>query len=216
MIYFKFSHKNRCKTKPSLVSGFTLAELLISIAIIGLFTVTATTFQKDIFALNTVLQGNLNAQLDARHLVKVIVTELRKAGPSALGAYPVAIASSTGITFYSDVTNDGVRDKVRYFVSGNTVRRGVISPTGSPFTYVDANEKLTTIISGFVSSSTAPLFQYFTSSYAGTSSAMTIPIDIPSLRLVKVTVIIDKDPIRAPSIIVVTSQVSLRNLKDNL
>jgi hypothetical protein len=45
---------------------------------------------------------------------------------------------------------------------------------------------------------------------------MTYPIDIQSIRFVKVTVIIDKDPNRSPGEMVVSSQVNLRNLKDNL
>jgi prepilin-type N-terminal cleavage/methylation domain-containing protein len=202
--------------KISYQKGFSLAELIISIAILSMLAFTVSTFQKDVFSLNYTLQGSLNAQIDARHVVKVMVTELREAGPSALGAYPIALASSTGITFYSDVNNDGVKDRVRYFLNGTTIQRGVISPTGSPLVYNSGSEQLTTIISGFVASSTMPLFEYYPSSYAGTTSPMTIPVDISTIRLIKVTVIIDKDPNKSPSKVIVTSQVSLRNLKDNL
>ncbi len=196
--------------------GFTLPEILVSIFIIGLLSVTATRFMRDVFSLNYTLQGSLNAQIDARHIVKVMVTEIREAGPSALGAYPIATASSTTVVFYTDVDNDGIRDKVRYFISGKTVKRGVVAPSGSPLTYNDANEKLTTVISGFVSSTTAPLFQYYTSNYAGTTSPLTSPVDIPSVRLVKINVIIDSDPNKSPISVITSSQVSIRNLKDNL
>lgn len=202
--------------KIHLNKGFSLPELIISVFIISIITVSVNTFAKDIFSLNYFLQSGLNAQLDSRHIVKVIVTELREAGPSANGSYPILLASSSAVTFYSDIDNDGIREKVRYFTSGSTIKRGVISPTGSPLTYLDVNEKLTTIISGYVASSTLPLFQYFPSSYAGTSSPLTYPVDIPSIRLVKVTVIIDSDPNKSPVQIQTTSQVSIRNLKDNL
>lgn len=202
--------------KNSLHQGFSLAEILISVFIISLITITVNTFAKDVFSLNYFLQGSLNAQIDSRHVVKIMVTELREAGPSALGAYAIAAASSTAVTFYTDVDNDGLRDKIRYFVSGTDLKRGVIAPTGSPLSYVAGNEKLSTIISGFVSSTTLPLFQYYPSSYSGTSSPLTSPINIPSVRLVKITVIIDKDPNKSPVKIVTSSQVSIRNLKDNL
>ena len=209
--------KNKFYKKGTrLLTGFTLIELLISIFIISIITVTASTFQRDVFSLNYSLQGSLNAQLDARHVVKIMVTELRKTGPSASGAYPIALASSTGMTFYSDVDNDGIKDKVRYFLSGSAIKRGIVAPSGNPLTYNDANEKLSTIISGFVASSTSPLFQYYPSSYNGNTSSLVEPIDIPSVRLVKITAIIDKDPIHSPAVLIVTSQVSLRNLKDNL
>src|SRR3989344_5539756 len=122
--------------------GFTIIETIISVFILSLIVVSAATFQKDVFSLNFSLQNSLNAQLDARHVVKIMVAELRKASPSALGAYPIALASSTAITFYSDVDSDGVKDRVRYFLSGSTIKRGVLAPSGSPLAYVDANEEL--------------------------------------------------------------------------
>lgn len=197
-------------------AGFTFVETIIGVSIFLIVSFLVSTFARDIFSLNYVLQGNLNAEIDSRHVVKIIVTELREAGPSALGAYAIASATPSNLIFYSDVDNDGIREKVRYFISGSSLKRGVVAPTGSPLVYDDTTEKLSTIISGFVSSSTLPLFQYHSSSYAGTSSPLTIPVDISSIRLVKVTVIIDKDPNRSPISIITTSQVSVRNLKDNL
>lgn len=196
--------------------GFTIIEVLVSVFIFSVVTYAVTTFQRDVFSLNYSLQGSLSAQLDARHLVKVMITELRKAEPSALGAYPIASASSTAITFFSDIDGNGTTERVRYFVSGSEVRKGVIVPTGNPAVYNVGSETISTLISGFVSSSTLPLFQYYPSTYTGTTSPLTNPVDIPSIRLVKVTVIIDKDPNKSPVLITVTSQVNLRNLKDNL
>ena len=202
--------------KSNFTYGFTIIEVIISVFILSLIVVSAATFQRDVFSLNFFLQGSLNAQLDARHVVKIMVAELRKASPSALGAYPIALASSTAITFYSDVDSDGVKDRVRYFLSGSTIKRGVLAPSGSPLAYVDANEELTILISGFVSSSTLPLFQYYGATYTGASPPLSLPVDTSSVRLVKITVIIDTDPVHSPAPIMVTSQVNLRNLKDNL
>ncbi|MFZ2621146.1 MAG: prepilin-type N-terminal cleavage/methylation domain-containing protein [Minisyncoccia bacterium] len=196
--------------------GFSLVEIIISVSILSLIIVTVSTFQKDVFSLNTNLQSNLNIQLDARHLIKTIVAELRKTTSSAVGAYPIELASSTGITFYSDVNNNGSIDKIRYYLSGQTIKRGVISPTGSPAVYNSGSEVTTTLINYVIASSTVPIFQYYTSSYTGTSSPLSIPVDISSVRLVKITVILDTDPNRSPVPITVTSQVNLRNLKDNL
>lgn len=196
--------------------GFTLVETLVSLAILMFVVMIASIFQKDIFSLNYTLQAGLNAQLDARHLVKVMVAELRKTTQSSTGAYPIESASSTGVTFYSDVNNNGSIDKVRYFLSGTTIKKGVITPTGNPLTYNSANEVTTTLINSVIASSTLPIFQYYPTTYTGTTSPLSFPVDVPSIRLVKITVIIDQDPNRSPVQIVVTSSVSLRNLKDNL
>ncbi len=210
--YIRFPTSNGIKNE----AGFSLVELLVSVAIITLMTITVSTFQKDIFSLNFNLQSNLNVQLDARHLVKVMVAELRKTTQSSTGTYAIELATSTAITFYSDVNNNGSIDKVRYFQSGSSIKKGVIVPTGNPLTYNPVNEVLTTLIGSVVSSSTLPIFQYYPSSYTGTTSPLSSPVNISSIRLVKITVIIDTDPNRSPEPIVVTSQVSLRNLKDNL
>lgn len=196
--------------------GFSLAELLVSVFIISLVIITVGTFQRDIFTLNFNIQDDLNAAIDARHVIKIIAAELRTSSPSATGGYSIALASSTGITFYSDIDGNGLTDQVRYFLSGTTLKRGVTAPSGSPLTYNNSNEVVTTLASSVVASSTLPLFQYYTASYAGTSTPLSVPIDIPSIRLIKVTVIIDKSSGRSPAPLIVTTQVSLRNLKDNL
>jgi prepilin-type N-terminal cleavage/methylation domain-containing protein len=196
-------------------TGFTLVELLVSIFIISLLTVTINAFARDVFYDSYTLSDSMSAQFDTRHIVDNMATELREAAPSALGAYPLVSTDDNDITFYSDLNNDGLEEQIRYFVSGATLEQGVVVPTGSPLSYNQANEKISTLISGVVSSSTQPIFQYYPSSYAGTSSPLTQPVNIANVSFVRITVIIDKNTNHAPSQVVVTSGVSLRNLKSN-
>ncbi len=196
--------------------GFTIAEFIVTIAILSFLTYTVSTFQRDVFSLSTNLQSSLNAQLEARHLIKTMISELRKMTPSANGSYPIELASSTGITFYSDVGNNGTIDRVRYYLHNKTIRKGVTPPTGSPAVYSAGNEVTTTLLNYVIASSTLPIFQYYTSNYSGTTSPISMPPNISTIRLIKVTVIIDTDPNRSPTPIISTSQVNLRNLKDNL
>jgi prepilin-type N-terminal cleavage/methylation domain-containing protein len=196
--------------------GFSLAEFIVSVAILSLLTYTFSTFQRDVFSLSTNLQSSLNAQLEARHLIKTMISELRKVAPSANGSYPIELASSTGITFYSDINDNGSVERVRYYLHNKTIRKGVIAPTGNPPVYNSGNEVTTTLLNYVLASSTLPIFQYYTSNYSGTTSPLTIPPNISTIRLIKITVIIDTDPNRSPTPIISTSQVNLRNLKDNL
>lgn len=200
----------------NLTKGFTVVELLISIAILVGVSWTASIFERDVFSLNGTLQDSLNAQLDGRNLVKTMVAELRKTTESSVGSYPVDTAATSSIAFYSDIDNDGLIEKVRYFLNGNVIKKGVIKPTGSPLTYNPANETLSTLVNSVVSSSTLPIFQYYPETYTGTSSPLSIPVDVSQVRLVKITVIIDKNPNRSPTQIIETSNATLRNLKDNL
>ncbi len=202
--------------KKNFTKGFSTTELLISLGIIALIFGGIANLQRDAFTLNFSLQGSLNAQLDARRLMKVMIAELRKTMPSATGSYPIESPSTTSVIFYSDVDSNGSVDRVRYFLSGSTIRKGVVAPSGSPLSYNLANEVVTTLINNVVSSSTLPVFQYYPATYSGTSLPLPSPVDVPSIRLIKITVIIDNDPNKSPTQIIVTSSVSLRNLKDNL
>lgn len=196
--------------------GVTIVEIIISVAILSMLAYAVGIFQKDIFALNFSAQNNLSAQLDARRVLKQMVAELREASPSSLGGYPISLASSSAITFYSDINNDGLKERIRYFVSGNTLRRGEISPTGNPLTYVQANERLTSLVSHIANNATTTIFTYYPSTFAGTSSPLVQPVTISNIRMVDITVVIEKDPNKSPNPIVVKTSVTLRNLKDNL
>jgi len=135
--------------------------------------------------------------------------------PSSLGSYPIEIAADNTLVFFTDINDDGLKERVRYFVQGTTLKKGVISPTGSPLAYVSANETFTELVHNLRNGST-PVFTYYDTNYNGTTSPLTQPVDISFIRLIKVNMIVDVDPNRSPVPVTVTTQISVRNLKDNL
>jgi hypothetical protein len=145
-----------------------------------------------------------------------MTASLRSASQSSTGAYPIAAASSTSLTYFSDIDHDGLKEQVRYFLSGTTLKRGVIKPSGNPLTYNTANEKITNLVRNIIRDDANPIFSYYDSSYDGSSSAMTNPPNILNIRLIKITFLIDRDPATAPAAAEFSTQVSIRNLKDNL
>jgi prepilin-type N-terminal cleavage/methylation domain-containing protein len=195
--------------------AFSLVEMLVAAAIASAIFLAVFNFGASIFSFNSNAQANLSAQTDGRRVLKNIVKELRSSSPSSLGSYSLTLASSTGITFFVNLDNDIYKEQVRYFLQGRELKRGVIKPSGSPLSYNPANEQLSTVI-GDLSNGATPIFDYFDSNYAGTSTPMAQPVQITKVRLIRVTLIIDRDTNRSPSPIMVTSQVFLRNLKDNL
>ncbi len=196
--------------------GFTITELIISIAILSIIAYAVGSFQYDIFSLNFSAQNSMSAQFDARHITKYFAKELREASNSSLGSYPIALASSTAITFYSDIDNDGLKERVRYYLSGNKIMKGVLAPSLNPIVYNSANEKTTTILTSVLNSTTTPVFEYYNSYYAGTSSPLSFPVNINEVRMVRMYVIIDKDSNKSPTPLKVETKVNIRNLKDNL
>ena len=141
-----------------------------------------------------------------------MISEIRTASVSSNGAYPIDQATVSSFTFFSDINNDNLREKIRYFLSGSTLQKGVIQPTGNPLVYNPANEKISILASGV----TSLAFGYYDKNYDGTTAALSFPINVPVVRLVKITVTIDQDPNRPPGPMTFTTQVSIRNLKDNL
>lgn len=200
--------------QKKLKSGFSIIEALVVIFILSLVGLVVVTFQMDVFSLNTLLSGNLAAQDEARKMLKNITAEIRPLSPSSVGAYPIAEASPTSFIFYSDIDSDQFKERVRYFLSGMTLKKGVVKPSGTPLVYNLANETISEVIHD-VKSGTDVIFEYYDKNYDGTTSSLTQPVDIPEVRLIKITVVIDKDPNRSPGPITLTTQVSMRNLKDN-
>jgi len=132
-----------------------------------------------------------------------------------LGSYPIETAGITAFTFFSDINSDGLKERIRYFLSGTTLMKGVIVPLGSPLQYLSNTEVLTEIVHNVRNGST-PIFTYYDSSYNGSTSPLSQPVSILSVRLVMITLILEGDPNRQPAPITVTTEVSIRNLKDNL
>jgi prepilin-type N-terminal cleavage/methylation domain-containing protein len=196
--------------------GFSLAEIVVVAAIAAAIFMAVFNFGTGIFSFNSSAQKNLSAQSDARRVLKNIVKELRSASPSSLGSYPITLAGTSTLTFFVNLDSDTYKEQVRYFLSGKELKRGVIKPSGSPLAYNPASEQVITLIRDINNGTTTPIFEYFDSNYAGTSTPLTQPVQITKIRLVRTTFKIEKDPNKSLGPIIVGSQVFLRNLKDNL
>lgn len=206
-------HQNNMKIFKK--RGFTLVEIVVATAIAAVIFMAVFDFGNGIFSFNSNAQKNLSAQSDGRRVLKSIVKELRSTSPSSLGSYPIALASSTAVTFFADIDNDAYKEQIRYFLSGKDLKRGVIKPSGYPLSYNPANEQISNLI-GDINNGATPIFDYFDSNYTGTSTPLSQPVQVAKVRLIRITVKIEKDPNKLLGPIIITSQVFLRNLKDNL
>jgi type II secretory pathway component PulJ len=195
--------------------GITLLETLIAVSIFSIVMIAIGSFARDLFFYNDVFTGGLTSYDEARKVLQPIASEIRSASSSSLGSYPIEKASNTEFIFFSDIDNNGSKERIRYFLVGNILKRGVIVPTGSPLQYLSANETISDIVHG-VSNGSTPIFSYYNSSYNGSTAPLTQPVSIIDVRLVKIIIVIDADPNRPPAPVTVTTQVSIRNLKDNL
>lgn len=194
--------------------GFTLIETMVTLLMIALLIVVVGTLQRQLFGLDRILHSVLFSQREARQTLKAVTAELRSASPSNTGAYPLAETAATSMIFFSDPNDDGLKERIRYFVEGTSLKRGVTTPSGNPLVYNLATEKVTTVVNDIDPAATG--FAYFPGTYDGTTPSLPQPVAAEDARLVKITIVVDRDPTKSPGAVTVTSQVTIRNLKDNL
>lgn len=194
--------------------GLSLIETIILTAVGVVVLLLVFEFAINLFKTSRTIKDTLESIEQGRQTVINFVAELRTAGVSAVGSYPITQATPTAITFFSDIDNDNLREQLRYFVDGNALKRGVLKPTGSPLSYNQANEITYTLVQSLLNNTS--VFEYYNASYNGGTQPLAPPVDIAVVRLVKINLIIDRLPSEAPAPYHISSQVNLRNLKDNL
>jgi len=197
-------------------AGITLVEVLVSIALFTVIMLAVTVFQRDTIMFQATISNSLGGSNDARTILKVMGHELRSMSASNNGSYPIVSASTSTVTFFSDVDDDGLKEQIRYFISNNMIKRGSIKPTGPTFIYLPANETFSTLAINVKNSDSSPLFEYYDNSYDGTSAPLPQPLVLNDVRLIRINILIEADPNRSPQPLLYTSQITLRNLKDNL
>ncbi|TXI88586.1 MAG: hypothetical protein E6Q34_12165 [Burkholderiaceae bacterium] len=197
--------------------AFTLLEALVASGIMVLVITGGWSLAKNVLSFNTTTYDGLSAQADLLKVLSVWSNEIRSAAPAETGAFPILAAATNTLTFYSDINDDGVVERVRYFLSGTKIQKGVIVPTGTPLAYVAGNETIIDQVQNVVASATS-IFQYYDSSYTGTASStapLPSPVSTSAVRMIKINVNVDRNASRPPGAVEVTTQISLRNLKDN-
>jgi type II secretory pathway pseudopilin PulG len=199
--------------KKNKMDGFTLVEVLFTISIFIVVFSTLALFARNIWTYSTFISGGLDNVDTSRNALKIMVSEIRTAEQAETGAHMIEQATGSIFSFYSDINGDGLKEKVKYFLENGSIKKSVIQPSGSPVSYNIANETISTMASHITNTS---IFNYYDENYDGTSQPLAFPINIPDIRLVKITITMDKDANRPPSPMTLTSQVSVRNLKDNL
>jgi prepilin-type N-terminal cleavage/methylation domain-containing protein len=196
--------------------GFSLVEIIVVLGIFSIMAVAISSLQFRILTNNKIAQDSLSSAQDARIILAMMVRDLRSASPSNDGSFAIVQAATNTVAFYSDTDGDGLKEKIRYFVATTTLMKGSIKPTGSPLSYSSVSEKFSSLAYNVKNATSTALFEYYDTNYTGTSSPLVQPVTTTSIRLVKINLMIDADPNRSPIIRTYTSQVSLRNLKDNL
>lgn len=198
--------------------GFTLIEVLVSISILLMIGSSVITFERSVLTNSKVLQAELNSQQQVRRTLATFVSNVRGATQSATGGYAIESAGTSSLTFYANIDKDPLIERVRYFIATSTLMRGVIKPVGTA--YLTSNESITRVVSDVANVSSSPVFVYYDKAYDGFTSSSTdplpIPINTPAIRLIQIVLTVNPNGVRSPAMQTYSTEVSIRNLKDNL
>ena len=196
--------------------GFTLIELLVGIFVFGILSIAIASFSRGIMLNSSRLRQNLSSQTDVRKAFNNFTSEIRSASPSWNGTYIIELASSTALTFYSNIDSDKYTERIRYFVAGTKLNKGITKFNINTSAY-DLPEVIKTIAVNINTTSTTRIFTYYDKTYDGTSSYPKIPdpVDTSSIRLIRFDLSNNPYGPYLKSSDSSSVQVSLRNLKDN-
>lgn len=198
-------------------NGFTLIEMIVVIGILSLIAGGLTTAVVWGMRLWNVTQAHVKAQDEARAAFESITDEIREMQISDNGSYPIDTADSDTLIFYSNIDSDKNREKIKYEFQGDTLYRWYAnSDSSTPPQYPAFSDTTKTVVVSHIVNNSVPIFQFYDDTFTGTSAPLSAPIQLNSVRLINIHLFIDYDPGNTPAPLELSTNVELRNLKDNL
>lgn len=194
--------------------GFTLLEVVMVTSISTILMLVITFSIVSIYRHNAYALAQAGEIDSARRGLQTWIQDVREMDFGANGAYVVQYASPHYFTFYSDIDPDAVTEFIEYEVVGTTLYRRVHKASGTPVTYSTSTPTIF-ILSEYVQNSLneLPTFRYFDNSGIEIINPNT---QITDIRYIKMQLVVNIDPVRAPGEFMLEGSATPRNLKDNL
>jgi type II secretory pathway component PulJ len=191
--------------------GQSILEFVIAIGIFALLILVIGTLEMYIFKAQRTNQALTKVDQQIIILFRNFTKELRTAQQSNTGSYWIATAQPTELVFYADINNDSLIERIHYVLSGTTLNRGMIKPTGNPLAYNLASESLQPVVTNV---QTGTLFTYYGSDYDGITAlnALPSPVNLQSIQLIKLSVT-TANPTQGLPPMTATTQVTIRNVR---
>lgn len=203
--------------RKQIFKAMTLVEVMVAIAVMliameGFTLLFVKTWDTNKFILEEGL-----ASAAASRATNKIIAQLRSVRQADNGDYPIESGSDFDLKVYLDIDKDGVTERVHYFLdqTADELRVGVTNPSGAvPVTYPAADDSVSVLTSYVVNESTDPVFYYYNENYPGdtVNNPLAAPVQIDQVRLIRVHLYVNINPIHAPDNINIESFADLRNL----
>lgn len=195
---------------PCEVRGFTLMEMLVVVALTGLVGVGLLSMISYFYRSNAYLLEATSAVDSASRGVRDSLTLLRGASYGEDGAYPLMAAATSSVTFYANGDGDESIERVRLYLSGGVLYKGVTNASGNPPSYTGQTESTSVIATWVKNDASTPAFRYFDRD----GTELTGTINIAAVRTVRARFDVDINPQRAPNLLTIEGGATLRNLRN--
>jgi len=193
-------------------SGFTLIELMVALSIFIALTIISGNFVINGMQLRRKAYARISATEEAQRVIRKMMREIRNSTQSDRGDYNLDIVIPQEFSFYSNIDDDIQVEKVRYFLDGANLMRGVINPEGEPLEYLEENESIS-LVAHYINNAGGAIFFYFD----GDNNIIENPTEnVSSIRLIRTSFSINPNFSLSDQDFVLTSDIQIRNLKDNL
>lgn len=190
----------------------TLIEVLVSISVITAVGLALTGLIQSFYKDNDFLIEETAALAGSRRGMDSTISALREATYGDDGSYPIASAGTSTLTIYSDIDQDAGVEKIQYALTNGILYEFITNSAGSPPSYPASARSTTTIATNVRNTAATPVFSYYDD--AGAQLSTTSP-SIASISSVKVQVLVDLNPNRAPNVFTLSETATLRNLEEH-
>ena len=202
------SKNNNARIQPN---GFTLVETIMAVSIFSVIVYGIIMLVSGIIVNSGFQSKVLDNNDQARKVATNFTNEMRGSVVSANGSFPLEIASTQQIAFYTKTAT--TINRIRYYLQAGKLYKGVTVPTGNPAMYNLATEVITPVQSAMAATGSDNIFTY----YDDNGSALAQPVNVTQVRNIQISLKIylqgGKNNINTYT---VNASATIRNLKDNL
>lgn len=178
------------------ISVFTSAMLALTTSVIYFYRTSNYTIQQ------------AGATASAQRGMDLMIRTAREASYASNGAYPIVSLAGNDLRFYADIDGDFGIEQIHYYLSGTTLMRGVIEPSGDPAVYTGT--ETVSVVSQDVRNiaQSTLLFTY----YDKNGTLVSNYARIGDVRYLSARLLVDVDPNKTPTPLSLNSSAALRNL----
>lgn len=201
--------------------GVTLVETIVTIGILSIVMLGSSIFFVRMWRTHSFTIELGVASFVADRGVERAVEDIRRARQAENGAFPIVRADDHDIVFYEDYDNDGIIERVHYYVEDQKFRVGITEPdmSGLAPSYPSGDQVIEDAADYIVNESMGyPTFEYYDDegkilAYDDVRDiALPTPATPSDIKMVKVLLFVNPDPIQKPDNVRIQSFVVIRNL----